>query len=82
MLKDGKGKPKNRYTRSIIRNQTNGKGELTSCSPKEGRNSGLLKTSFRDLERDGEEADCNKKQRGVSLEDLTVEAGSQHRRQQ
>ena len=82
MQKDGKGKPKTGYTRSIIQNQTKGKGDLHLYSPKEGKNSVPLKRSFGEIEGESGEIDCSKKQRGVDYKDLTVEAGSQLRRQQ
>lgn len=74
--KKGEKKIKSGYTRSTIRNQNKRKGVLTSCSLKEGRRQTSLKRPFQDLEREGEEIDFNKKQRGVGFDDLTVEARS------
>ena len=79
MPKEGKGKIKSGYTRSTIRNQTKGKGVSTSCSPKEGRRVTSLKSTFQDVDREGKESDVSKKQKGVGLDDLTVEAVSQPR---
>ena len=76
MLKEGKGKLKSGYTWSSIRNQTKGKGVITSCSPREGKRVASLKRTFQDLEGEGEETIFGKKQRGVGLYDLTVEARS------
>ena len=61
---------------STIRNQTKGKGVITSCSPKEGKRVTSLNRTFQDLEGKGKETDFNKKQRGVGFDDLTVVAGS------
>ena len=80
-LKEGKGKIKSGYTRSTIRNQTKGKGVIISCSPKEGKRVTSLKSTFQDVDGEGEESDVRKKQKGVGLDDLMVEAVSQPCRQ-
>ena len=74
--KNGKGKPKSGYTRSIIRNQAKGKGDFNVGSPKEGTSSGPLKRSFGEMDGVSKKLESSKKQRGVDSNDLTVEAGS------
>ena len=54
---------------------------IISGSPKEGRRVTSLKRTFQDVDREGKESDVSKKQKGVGLDDLTVEAVSQPHRQ-
>ena len=79
--KEGKGKIKSGYTRPTIRNQTKEKSVIISSSPKEGRRVTSLKRTFQDVDGEGKESDVSKKQKGVGLDDLTVEAVSQPCRQ-
>ena len=49
---------------------------IISFSPKEGRKVTSLKRTFQDFDGEGEESDVSKKQKGVGLDDLMVEAMS------
>ena len=40
-----------------------------------------LKRTFQDLDEEGKETNFNKKQRGLDFDDLSIEVGSQSRRQ-